>query len=121
MRKLLVMLAVLVSAAAVTVAPAGAITGNWAKDFVHDYVVLIAFYDADGEFVWRCSGSLLNSTTVLTAGHCTDVAEVPFRRSSGHPRRVVPPTTLRPTPRRLRATRTGASTRPSTRARSHTR
>ena len=75
MRKLLVMLAVLVSAAAVTVAPAGAITGNWEKDFVHDYVVLIAFYDADGEFVWRCSGSLLNSTTVLTAGHCTDLAD----------------------------------------------
>ena len=74
MRKLLTMLAIFASAAAVTVAPAGAITGNWVEDFDHDYVVLIAFYDENGEFLWRCSGSLLNSTTVLTAGHCTDVA-----------------------------------------------
>jgi len=72
MRKLLTMLAVLTSAAAVTVAPAGAVTGNFVEDNVHDYVVLIAFYDANGDFLWRCSGSLLNEYTVLTAGHCTD-------------------------------------------------
>jgi hypothetical protein len=32
------------------------------------------FYDSDGEFVQRCSGSLLTSTVFLTAGHCTDGA-----------------------------------------------
>jgi hypothetical protein len=73
MRKLLTALAVLVSAAAVTVSPAGAVTGNFVPDNEHDYVGLIAFYDADGNFLWRCTGSLLNPTTVLTAGHCTDV------------------------------------------------
>ena len=65
-------LAVAASAAAVTVSPAGAITGNFTPDTQHNYVVLIAFYDKDGNFLWRCSGSLLNERTVLTAGHCTD-------------------------------------------------
>ena len=75
MRKLLTLLAGLASVAAVSISPAGAVTGNFTEDNVHDYVGLIAFYDADGEFLWRCTGSLLNPTTVLTAGHCTDVKE----------------------------------------------
>lgn len=66
------LLAIAASAVAVTVSPAGAVTGNFTQDFQHDYVVLIAFYDANGNFLWRCSGSLLNEDTVLTAGHCTD-------------------------------------------------
>jgi trypsin len=73
MRKLLTMFAILASAVAVTVSPAGAVTGNFTPDSVHSYVGLVGFYDADGNFLWRCTGSLLNSTTVLTAGHCTDV------------------------------------------------
>src|SRR5215218_8124350 len=73
MRRVLTLLAIAASAVAVTVSPAGAVTGNFTEDNVHDYVVLIAFYDADGNFLWRCSGSLLNEYTVLTAGHCTDV------------------------------------------------
>jgi len=77
MRKMLLMLAVVASVVAGSVAgsvsPAKAVTGNFTVDTVHNYVGLIAFYDADGNFLWRCSGSLLNSTTVLTAGHCTDV------------------------------------------------
>jgi hypothetical protein len=75
MRKVLTMLAVLASAFAVTVSPAGAVTGNFEPDFEHSYVGLIAFYDENGDFLWRCTGSLLNPTTVLTAGHCTDVKE----------------------------------------------
>jgi Trypsin len=66
------LLAVAASAVAVSVAPAGAVTGNFTPDYTHNYVVLIAFYDANGNFLWRCSGSLLNQNTVLTAGHCTD-------------------------------------------------
>jgi hypothetical protein len=49
--------------------PAGAVTGNFQPDFEHQYVGLIVFYDANGEFLWRCSGSLLTDTVLLTAGH----------------------------------------------------
>jgi secreted trypsin-like serine protease len=54
---------------------ASAITGNWVEDYEHPYVGLVAFYDADGEFVWRCSGSLISPTKFLTAGHCADTGE----------------------------------------------
>ncbi|MDQ3871197.1 MAG: trypsin-like serine protease [Chloroflexota bacterium] len=54
--------------------PAAAITGNFVEDFEHEYVGLAAFYDANGEFLHRCSGSLLSPTIFLTAGHCTDDA-----------------------------------------------
>jgi hypothetical protein len=70
--KLLLLLAIAASAVAVTVTPARAVTGNFTPDYEHNYVVLIAFYDENGDFLWRCSGSLLNEWTVLTAGHCTD-------------------------------------------------
>jgi hypothetical protein len=60
---------------AVAVSPVGAITGDWVEDFDHPYVGLVAFYDADGEFVWRCSGSLISPTKFLTAGHCADTGE----------------------------------------------
>jgi hypothetical protein len=66
------LVAALVVTSAITVTPAGAITGNFTPDNTHNYVVLVAFYDKDGNFLWRCSGSLLNQDTVLTAGHCTD-------------------------------------------------
>jgi Trypsin len=72
-RKLLPLLAAIAASIAVTVSPAGAVTGNFTPDNVHNYVGLVAFYDAQGNFLWRCTGSLLNSRTLLTAGHCTDV------------------------------------------------
>jgi secreted trypsin-like serine protease len=60
---------------AIAVSPAAAITGHWVEDFEHPYVGLVAFYDAGGEFVWRCSGSLISPTKFLTAGHCADTGE----------------------------------------------
>jgi hypothetical protein len=59
-------------ALALVVTPVFAITGNWIVDNEHPYVGLVAFYDVNGEFVWRCSGSLISPTKFLTAGHCTD-------------------------------------------------
>src|SRR5215203_6195435 len=72
MKKLLLLMAV--CAAALTVLPGSgrAITGNFVPDNEHPYVGLVAFYDAEGEFLWRCSGSLLTDRVFLTAGHCTD-------------------------------------------------
>jgi hypothetical protein len=74
MRKTLVLLAGLLMATTVTAPPAAAITGNYVEDFEHPFVGLVAFYDEEGEFVQRCSGSLLTPTVFLTAGHCTDAA-----------------------------------------------
>jgi hypothetical protein len=75
MRKILALLAALTASATVMVAPAGAITGNFQKDFDHQYVGLVAYYDANDTFLWRCTGALINPTTFLTAGHCSDVAD----------------------------------------------
>src|SRR5882672_7176089 len=52
-----------------------AITKNWVEDFAHPYVGLAVFYDTNGDFIWRCSGSLISPTRFLTAGHCADTAE----------------------------------------------
>ena len=50
--------------------PAGlAITGG-EVDTVHKNVGLVRFTTADGRF--RCSGTLISQTVVLTAGHCTE-------------------------------------------------
>ena len=89
MRKLFVLMAALVGTLAIAVAPGGAITGDWVEDDEHPYVGLVVFYDADGEFVWRCTGSLLTPTVFLTAGHCADTvsgavtARVYFQQDAG--------------------------------------
>lgn len=89
MRRCLLVLMALAAAVVGQVAPASAITGNYVEDFEHPYVGLVVFYDEDGEFVHRCSGSLLTSTVFLTAGHCTDedtgatTARVYFQQDAG--------------------------------------
>lgn len=72
---------------AILAAPALAITGtHWVKDFEHPFVGLIVFFDADGQFTGRCSGSLLSPTVFLTAGHCVEgatTARVYFQQDAG--------------------------------------
>ena len=53
----------------VAAAPAVAITDG-TRDTVHTNVGLVRFTTADGRF--RCSGTLISPTVVLTAGHCTE-------------------------------------------------
>ncbi len=86
MPRILALCLILLVAMAATASPASAITGNFTKDFDHTYVGLVVFNDADGNFLHRCSGSLLNAQTVLTAGHCTDgatSARVYFEQGAG--------------------------------------
>jgi len=75
MRKIVMTSTVALVALALVVSPVFAITGNWVEDNEHPYVGLAVFYDANGEFIWRCSGSLISATKFLTAGHCADTAE----------------------------------------------
>lgn len=71
---------------AIAVSPVAAITGNWEKDFDHPFVGLIVFYDEKGEFMGRCSGSLLDPYNFLTAGHCVEgatTARIYFQQDAG--------------------------------------
>jgi hypothetical protein len=72
MRKTLVLAVLALAAIVATVSPsANAITGPNAVPSDRDNVVLLTFYDEQGVYLWRCSGTLIAPTIVLTAGHCT--------------------------------------------------
>ena len=89
MRKLVALAAVASALLVLTGSPAAAITGNFVEDTEHPFVGLVVFYDKDGEFLHRCSGSLLTPIVFLTAGHCTDrstgarSARVYFQQDAG--------------------------------------
>ncbi len=65
---------VLAVPAVVATTPAGAITGGQADGVAHPNVGLVLFYSKDGDVNarFRCTGTLVTPTVVLTAGHCTD-------------------------------------------------
>ena len=69
MRRLLALLAGLVATAAIVVVPAGAVTDGVPDGDLHPAVGLIVM-DIDGAPAFRCSGTLIAPTFVITAGHC---------------------------------------------------
>ena len=54
-----------------TAAPASAITYGQLDDGEHPYVGFMIFFSPNDPGWFSCSGTLLDSTTFLTAGHCT--------------------------------------------------
>jgi V8-like Glu-specific endopeptidase len=71
-RKLLASFAVLATALAIGIVPAGAVTDGELDGNGHPYVGLMVAQDKKGNPLWRCSGTLLSPTLFLTAGHCTE-------------------------------------------------
>ena len=70
MRAVLVGVIALLGVGLVAPTPAGAITGGTEDSGnIYDNVGIIAFYDATGRY--RCSATLVTSTVLLTAAHCT--------------------------------------------------
>jgi secreted trypsin-like serine protease len=88
MRRRLLALASALALAAMTAAPAAAITKNFRDDDEHPFVGLVAFYDANWGFLHRCTGELLSPTVLLTAGHCPDdgLATTPAFVNAAHAR-----------------------------------
>jgi V8-like Glu-specific endopeptidase len=53
------------------VSPVGAVTDGQPDGNAHPYIVLLLM-EVGGQPAFRCSGTLLSPTVLLTAGHCTD-------------------------------------------------
>jgi len=85
MRRRLFAILTALTALIASAVPATAITGNYVDDPVHTNVGLITF-QVDGEFAGRCTGTMISSHVMLTAGHCVEGAEtarVYFHQDAG--------------------------------------
>ena len=72
MKKLVGVLLVLMALLLGTIGTALAITNGEPDEGRHPYVGFMVADDADGNPLWRCSGTLISETVFLTAGHCTE-------------------------------------------------
>ncbi len=70
MRRLCSVAAALLLVLGLMAGPAAGITNGEPDGDEHPHVGLLIF-DIDGVPAWRCSGTLLSPTVMLTAGHCT--------------------------------------------------
>jgi hypothetical protein len=52
--------------------PVAAVTNGEPDAGRHPFVGLMVADDADGNPLWRCTGTLISETVFLTAGHCTE-------------------------------------------------
>src|SRR6266545_5011539 len=64
-----------VALATIAISPAAAIRYGDNDGNAHPWVGLMVAQNADGNPLWRCSGTLLSSTVLLTAGHCVEPSE----------------------------------------------
>jgi len=61
---------------AVAVSPAAAITDGRLDGTDHPYVGLMTAHASDGDYLWRCTGTLISPTVLVVAGHCTEAPAV---------------------------------------------
>jgi hypothetical protein len=72
LRSLFATVGAVVALTAVMVAPASAVTNGTLDGNGHPYIGLVTFHGDNGNYLWRCSGTLVAPTVFLTAGHCTE-------------------------------------------------
>lgn len=70
MRKRIAILFTALAMLVASAAPAGAIQFGNVDGDDHPYVGMVLFFDARAEAWFRCSGSMINTTVFITAGHC---------------------------------------------------
>ena len=58
--------------ASLAAAPATAITNGALDGSDHPYVGLMTAHAAGGQYLWRCSGTLIEPYVFVTAGHCVE-------------------------------------------------
>lgn len=71
-KRLTLLFAVITAMIMLAGTPVGAITNGTLDGDDHPYVGLMVAKDADGNPLWRCTGTLISPTVYVTAGHCVE-------------------------------------------------